>query len=89
MPDKRTPTERALWERVGPPLYYCNECLLAVKVTAVPGCEPIVDRPCGDCEAPIIAPRKVIAAGEGGLNFKDRTKVAWWKLAAMLTGRCV
>jgi len=88
LPDKRTATERILWERIGPPLYYCSECLLAVKVTAVPGHEPIVDRPC-ECSAQIMAPRKAIAAGEGGLNFKDRVKVSWWQVAAALTGRCV
>ena len=88
MPDKRTATERILWERIGPPLYYCSDCLLAVKVTAVPGHEPIVDRPC-ECSAQIMAPRKAIAAGEGGLNFKDRVKVSWWQVAAALTGRCV
>jgi len=88
VPDKRTATERILWERIGPPLYYCSDCLLAVKVTAVPGHEPIVDRPC-ECSAQIMAPRKAIAAGEGGLNFKDRVKVSWWQVAAALTGRCV
>ena len=88
--DQRTPAERLLWDKVGPPLYYCADCLRAVSVTPVTGGEPIVKRPCGpDCQAQIIAPRKAIAAGEGGLNLADRVKVGYWQIAAALTGRCV
>lgn len=88
--DMRTDFERMLDERVGPPLYYCASCLRRVKVTIVEGAEPLVDRPCGpECAAEIIAPRKSILAGEGGLNFKDRVTMGWWQMAAALTGRCV
>jgi hypothetical protein len=80
--------ERFLWEKIGPPLYYCSDCLRAVKVTPVADGEPIIERPC-ECNAQIIAPRKAIVAGEGGLNWKDRTKVKYWQVAASLTGRCV
>jgi hypothetical protein len=80
--------ERFLWAKIGPPLYYCADCLRAVKVTPVAGGKPIIERPC-ECNAQIIAPRKAIAAGEGGLNWKDRTKVKYWQAAASLTGRCV
>jgi len=86
--DQRSKIERLLWERVGPPLYYCSECMRAVKVTAVENAEPVIDRPC-DCNAQIIAPRKAIVAGEGGLNWKDNAKVKYWQAAAALTGRCV
>lgn len=91
MPDQRSTLERQVDEMVGPPLYYCAECLRAVKVTTVNGSEPIVERPCGpDCStAQIIAPRKSILAGEGGLNFKDKATVKVWQIAAALTGRCV
>ena len=90
MPDQRTPLERALDQTIGPPLYYCADCLRAVKVTPRPGAEPLVVRPCGpECSEQIIAPRKAIAAGEGGLNFKDRATVTYWQLAAAVTGRCV
>lgn len=90
MPDQRTPLQRKLDETVGPPLYYCDDCKLAVKVTAVPGAEPLIERPCGkQCGHQIIAPRKSILAGEGGLNLKDRAKVAYWQIAAALTGRSV
>ena len=90
MPDQRTESERALWDCIGPPLYYCSECLRAVKVTAKEGSEPVIERPNGcACSSQIMAPRKAIAAGEGGLNFKDRAKVTWWTVAAALTGRCV
>jgi hypothetical protein len=89
--DRRSDFERTLWDRVGPPLYYCADCLRAVKVTPVEGAEPIIDRPCDDsCEgAGIIAPRKAIVAGEGGLNWTDAAKVKYWQIAAALTGRCV
>ena len=88
--DQRSDLERALWDKVGPPLYYCSECLRAVQVTPVEGAEPVVERPCVECkDAGIIAPRKAIVAGEGGLNLPDRVKVTYWKLAAALTGRCV
>jgi hypothetical protein len=30
--DQRTSLERALWDQIGPPLYYCSDCLRAVKV---------------------------------------------------------
>lgn len=88
MTDARSDIEKKLWDMVGPPLYYCAECLLAVNVKPVEGGDPIVKRPC-DCNAQIIAPRKAIAAGVGGLNMTDRVKSAYWQVAATLTGRCV
>lgn len=88
--DLRSGLERALWDKVGPPLYYCSSCLRAVTVTPVENAEPVIDRPCVECrDAAIIAPRKAIVAGEGGLNWQDRTKLAYWQLAAAITGRCV
>lgn len=90
MPDQRSDLERRLDALIGPPLYYCAACLRAVKVEPRVDAEPLVTRPCGpDCGEGIIAPRKAIAAGEGGLNWQDRTRVTWWKVAAALTGRCV
>jgi len=90
MADQRSAMERYLWEQIGPPLYYCADCLRSVKVEPRTDAEPLVTRPCGpDCKAGIIAPRKAIAAGEGGLNFTDRAKVCYWQVAAALTGRCV
>lgn len=88
MPDKRSDLERKLWDVIGAPLYYCEECKLAVDVKVVEGQEPIVKRPC-DCNAQIIAPRKAIAAGEGGLNFSDKAKLTLMQLGAAITGRCV
>lgn len=85
--DSRTDTERMLWKKVGPPLYYCSECLLAVEVTPVEGGESIVKRRCAHT-GQIIAPRKSILAGKGGLNFKNKVQLAWWQLLAALTGRC-
>lgn len=88
MPDNRTDLEKKLWDKIGPPLYYCSECLRAVEVKAVAGHEPEIKRPCA-CNAQIFAPRKAIAHGEGGMNMTDRIKLGYWQLGAALTGRCV
>lgn len=87
MADERTPLERALWERIGPPLYYCAECLRGVKVTAEEGQEPVVVRRCGHT-GQIIAPRKAIAVGEGGMSLSTRVQTGWNQLKASITGRC-
>jgi hypothetical protein len=87
--DKRNALQKALWEKVGPPLYYSSECMLAVSVTPIEGQEPTIERPCGDCNCQIIAPRKAIMPGEGGLNMGDRVKQGYAQMAAALTGRCV
>lgn len=90
MPDRRSPLQRKLDEVIGPPLYYCSDCLCAVKVTVREGQEPAIVRPCGeDCGHQIIAPRKAIATGEGGLSLPDRIKVAASQLGSALTGRSV
>ncbi|RTL09113.1 MAG: hypothetical protein EKK62_04020 [Acidimicrobiia bacterium] len=90
MPDQRSALERRLDDVLGPPLYYCSDCLRACKVRQREGREPEVARACGqDCGHQIIAPRKSILAGEGGLNIGDRVTVQWWQLAAKITGRCV
>lgn len=87
MSDARTPTERLLWEKIGPPLYYCAECLLAVKVTAIEGQEPKVERRCAHT-GQIIAPRKAVIVGKGGMNLPTRARVAWDHAKAAVTGRC-
>lgn len=90
MPDKRTEMQKRIDKAVGMPLYYCADCLRAVDVKIVAGAEPIIKRPCGpECGAGIIAPRRAIACGEGGLSMKDKAKQFYWRLAAALTGRCV
>jgi len=86
MPDKRTPLQKWLWDKIGPPLYYCAECKLAVKVTPVPGHEPLIDRPC-DCTAQIIAPRTAICVGKGGASLATKCKIAWNEAKAAVTGR--
>lgn len=89
MPDMRSDLEKKLDETIGLPLYYCADCLRAVSVTPIEGHEPIVKRPCGpECSGQIIAPRKAIATGEGGMNFTDKVKMTYWQLAAAMTGRC-
>lgn len=86
--DARSDLEKALWEKIGPPLYYCAECLLAVEVTPVEGSEPIIKRKC-EHTGEIIAPRRSILAGKGGLNLPNKIKQAGYQLAATITGRCV
>lgn len=87
--DKRSELEKRLDSVIGKPLYYCASCLRGVKVT-ITGGEPIIKRPCAeDCGHDIIAPRKAIAVGEGGMNFRDKVKLSYWQVAAALTGRCV
>jgi hypothetical protein len=86
--DARTPIEKKLWTLLGPPLYYCAECLLAVKVRVNTGQEPTIERKC-HCTAQIIAPRKAMAAGEGGLNIVQKIRVTTAQMMAALTGRCV
>jgi hypothetical protein len=86
--DARTSGEKFLWEKLGPPLYYCVDCMRSVKVTAIEGQEPKIERKC-DHTGQIIAPRKAIACGEGGINMVDKAKRGVSQLAAALTGRCV
>lgn len=86
--DARTPMERLLWDHLGPPLYYCAECLRSVKVTPVEGAEPIVQRKCQHT-GQIIAPRRAICVGEGGMSLPTRIKVAAMQAASAITGRTV
>lgn len=90
MPDQRSELQKKIDGIVGMPLYYCADCMRGVEVTPVDVGEPIIKRPCGEeCGKQIIAPRKAIACGEGGLSMKDKAKTFYWRLAAALTGRCV
>jgi len=85
--DARSKAEKVLWDVLGAPLYYCEECLLEVKVKTVDG-EHIVTRKCKHT-GQIIAPRRSILAGKGGLNLPNKIKMAGYKMAASITGRCV
>lgn len=86
--DARSDLEKLIWKSVGPPLYYCADCMLAVKVTPVEGGDPIVKRACAHT-GQIIAPRRSILAGKGGLSLPDKVKMKGYQMAASLTGRCV
>lgn len=85
--DARTTLEKKLWDLIGPPLYYCAECLRSVDVTPVEGAEPVVKRKC-DHTGQIIAPRKAICVGQGGVSAATKVKTAWNQTKASLTGRC-
>lgn len=82
--DGRTAGEKLAWRLLGPPLYYCEHCLRRVEVM-----DGEVVRACDHTEARVIAPRKAIVAGEGGLNPANKARLAWWQLASKLTGRSV
>lgn len=83
--DERTALERAAWRLVGPPLYYCEHCLRRVEVSA----DNVVTRTCEHHDARIMAPRKSILAGAGGLSTFNKARMAWWQAAAKVTGRSV
>lgn len=87
MIDARTDLEKKLWDVIGPPLYYCAECLRGVRVTPVEGGEPIIKRQCSHTGG-IIAPRSAICAGKGGASLSTKAKVAWSQVKAAVTGRC-
>lgn len=89
MTDARTPLQKWLWDRIGPPLYYCGECMLPVKVVIVAGADPKISRCCDHHGAQVIAPRKSTLVGKGGMSLPTRVKVTMEQFAAALTGRCV
>ena len=83
--DDRTPGELLAWKLLGPPLYYCAVCLRRAHVTGNP---PVVQRTCSHDGEQVIAPRKAIVTGEGGLTPTNKLRLAWWQAGAKLTGRC-
>ena len=84
--DERTQGEKLAWKLLGPPLYYCAVCLRRAHVDGEP---PVVRRTCSHDDGQVIAPRKAIVAGEGGLNPVNKVRMAWWQAGAKLTGRCI
>lgn len=86
MQDARTRVEKWLWQHLGPPLYYCADCLRGVKVVETEG-EPRIERKCS-CTGQVIAPRKAVAVGKGGMTRATRARVAWDQMKASATGRC-
>lgn len=88
--DERTTVEKLAWKRLGPPLYYCAECLRAVRVIAEKG-DVTIEKPCGHTDAQVIAPRKATLSGKGfaGLTLAQKAKVKAEQMGANLTGRCV
>ena len=90
--DQRSALEKLAWEKIGPPLYYCADCLRSVRVFPVDGAEPVVDRPCGsECGKQIIAPRKAVVSGKGGMDLPLTTRIAIkaGQIASSITGRSV
>lgn len=82
--DERSTAERVAWRLVGPPLYYCEHCLRAVDVV-----DGDVMRRCTHDQARVIAPRRSILAGAGGLTTANKIRMAYMQAAAKLTGRSV
>jgi len=85
---------RTLAERF-PPLYRCEKCKKAVKVTPNgEGKEPTIKRSCKCPEDTIIeAPRKVTLRGKGDLNLMQKytikIKLDIRKFLSSLTGRSI
>lgn len=87
--DERTPLEKWMWDAIGPPLYYCGECMRVVRVKPVEGKEPNVLRVCKHENAPIIAPRKAVMVGKGGMSVPTKAKVSLSQFGSWITGRSV
>jgi len=90
MQDNRTKLEKLLWNIIGEPLYYCEECLKYVEVKEKDG-EVIINKFCGHTDARVMAPRKSMLTGKGiaGLSNLNKIKFSYQKMAAKLTGRNV
>ena len=86
--DERSALERVLWAKIGPPLYYCAECLRTVKVKPMKDAEPVITRPCGHT-GQIMAPRRAICVGKGGASMGTRAKIGAMQIASLITGRTV
>lgn len=88
MQDKRNWLQKWLWETVGPPLYYCEECKLGVSVKIVEGGPPVIKRAYScECTGNIIAPRTAVCIGKGGISIGTRLQIAWLQAKAAATGR--
>jgi len=90
MQDNRTKLEKLLWNTIGEPLYYCEECLKYVEVKEKDGVVTI-RKFCDHTDAKIMAPRKSMLSGKGfaGLTVINKVKVRYQQIAAKITGRNV
>lgn len=87
--DLRTKFEKILWDKIGPPLYYCKDCMLQVKVSVNDDRTTITrDKRCTH-NGEIIAPRKAIMVGKGGANLLTKAKIKVSQGFSGLTGRSV
>ena len=88
--DARTPLEKFLWDHIGEPLYYCEECLKYVQVKEKDGVVEI-KRNCEHEQARVMAPRKSIMSGSGyaGLSLPNKIKVNYSQIMSKITGRNV
>jgi hypothetical protein len=81
MIDQRSSGERLAWKLFGAPLYYCGDCMRKVKVV---GSE--IQRSCGH-GGQVIAPRRAILAGEGGLNPVNKVVHTFDRAYSAVLGR--
>jgi hypothetical protein len=79
-----------------PHLYECSICGRPVKVTPVPGAEPIIKRKCEHTDATILANRKTTLRGVGALEAMNpmqrgaiKLKLTIRQLLSALTGRSI
>jgi hypothetical protein len=85
--DQRSPLEKMLWNTIGEPLYYCEECLRVVHVSR----DGVIRKNCDHDSARVMAPRRSILSGRGyaGLTVGNKARVKFSQLAAKVTGRNV
>lgn len=81
MIDDRTEGERLAWKLLGAPLYYCGECMRTAHVS-----EGVIKRKCSHT-GEVIAPRRAILVGKGGLTPANRATQAFDKAYSAITGR--
>lgn len=81
-----------LLDLIGEPLYYCADCKRRVRVNVREGQDAEIVRFCEHKDAAVIAPRKAILVGEGGMQSLPWMTRMKWKartIASDLTGRNV
>ena len=90
MKDERSSLEKILWNLIGEPLYYCEECLRTVHVKQE-GDGIVVRKNCSHTDSKVIAPRKAYLSGKrfAGLKTGDKVKATYQQVASKITGRNV
>lgn len=84
--DDRSFGEKQAWRILGAPLYYCEACLRRVHVRGDPA---QVIRDCEHHDSRVIAPRRAVVHGEGGLSMQNKLVMGYSRIMAAITSRTV